>query len=140
MRGLRGPKRGWLGWLVAIAYLLGSMSPSLAAPVSVNFADLSILAAHKTHVSTGEQQHSHTGVELVSHSHDLAMADDGNADQDRHSDRHANCCGSALCFSAVSPKTLSFLQFGAPRSRCESMQDVMADEGAFGRLYRPPIT
>jgi hypothetical protein len=128
-----------LGWLVAIAYLLGSMNPSLAATISVNFADLSVPAAHETHVWTGEHQHSHTGV-IVSHSHDLAMADDDNADQDPHSDRHANCCGSALCFSAVSPKTLAFLQFGAPRSRCESMPDLMADEGAFGRLYRPPIT
>ncbi len=139
MRGLRGPKRRWLGWLVAIAYLLGSMAPSLAAPISVNLSDLSGLAAHDTNKWTVEHQHRHTGIEPATHSRDAATSDDDHAGQHRNGDGHVNCCGSALCLSAVSPETLSFLNFGVPQSRCESARDSMADEGAFGRLYRPPI-
>lgn len=139
MRGLRGLKRRRLGWLVAIAYLLGSMSPSLAAPISVNLADLSGLAAHDTYKWTVEHPHRHAGIEPAAHAHDAATSDDDHAGKDRNGDWHANCCGSALCLSAVSPETLSFLNFGAPQSRCESAPDSMADEGAFGRLYRPPI-
>lgn len=125
MRGLRGLRQ--LGWRVAVVYLLGSLSPSLAAPISVNFADLSVLATHETDVWTDEHQHTLTSSELVSHSHNLTSASDEGADQDRHDDRHARCCGSALCFSAVSPETPTLLQFGTLRSRCEATPDLTVD-------------
>lgn len=139
MRGLRGPNRGWLGWLVAIAYLLGSMTPSLAAPISVSLADLSSLAAHGLHELTGGHQHSHAGIEFVAHTHVMAISDIDHDDQGQHGDHHANCCGSALCFSAVSPQAPSLLQFAVPRSRCESEPGLTRDETAFRRHYRPPI-
>lgn len=139
MNALRRPKRRGWGWLVAIAYLLGCLSPSLAIPLPVDLAELSVRCAHEAHEFTERHQYSHADAASAVHSDDVAISENGHADQDRHADRHATCCGSALCFSAVSPQAPSLLQFAAPRSICGSEPDWMGDEGAFGRLYRPPI-
>jgi hypothetical protein len=73
------------------------------------------------------------------HSQEVAMAGDCDDDQDSSSARHAACCGSVLCFSAVSPEAPSLAPFLAPRARCEAAADVISDEGACRRHYRPPI-
>ncbi|MEY9457657.1 hypothetical protein [Bradyrhizobium ottawaense] len=73
------------------------------------------------------------------HSHDVAMAGDCDDDQGRPGDRHATCCGSVLCFSAVSPQAPAIAEFVVPHARCEAQPDVIGDAGAFRRHYRPPI-
>ncbi|WP_126257435.1 hypothetical protein [Bradyrhizobium sp. LVM 105] len=129
MIGSTRPRRRWWGWLVAIAYLLASMTPSLAIPISP-----------VTAIPCEQPAHAHDQIDAGSavHSHDVAM--EGECDDDHgHGDRHAACCGSVLCFSAVSPQAPGFAEFGSQHSRCEAQPDVIADEGAFRRHYRPPI-
>ncbi len=134
MIGLRKPRRRWWGWLVAIAYLLASMTPSLAISV-----DASIQLEHQADQHANTHEHDHAGAGSVVHSHDVAMAGDCDDDDDRPGDRHAPCCGSVLCFSAVPPQAPAIAEFVVPRSRCEAQPDLIGDEGAFRRHYRPPI-
>ena len=133
MIGLRKPRRRWWGWLVAIAYLLASMTPSLAISTAL---DASIQCEHPADQPAHE--HAHDEGATV-HSHDVAMAGDCDDDQGRPGDRHATCCGSVLCFSAVSPQAPAIAEFVVPHARCEAQPDVIGDAGAFRRHYRPPI-
>lgn len=138
MIGLRKPRRRWWGWLVAIAYLFASMTPSLAISMS---PDTGIPCEHPANLPAHAHDHEHDQANAGSapHSRDVAMAGDREDDQDRTGDRHAACCGSVLCFSAVSPQAPAIAEFAVPRSRCEAQPDVIGDEGAFRRHYRPPI-
>jgi len=142
MRAWRRPRRRWWGWLVAIAYLLASMTPSLAMVAPLGLADLSMQCDHDHEFApaVGHQHvHDHAGAGSATHLHDVAIAGDCDDDQHQPSGRHANCCGSVLCFSAVYPQALSIAQSVALRSRCEARPDVIRDEAAFRRHYRPPI-
>ena len=113
------------------------MTPSLAIPLSF---DESIRCEHEADRHAIAHEHDHGEAGSTVHSHDVAMAgDDCDDDQDPPSDRHAGCCGSVLCFSAVSPQAPALAPFVAPQSRCESKADVASDEGACRRHYRPPI-
>jgi len=138
MIGLRKPRRRWWGWLVVIAYLLASMTPSLAISMS---PDTGIPCEHPANQSAHTHDHEHDQADAGSapHSHDVAMAGDCEDDQDQPGNRHATCCGSVLCFSAVSPQMPAIAEFVVPRSRCEAQPDVIGDESAFRRHYRPPI-
>jgi hypothetical protein len=136
MVGLGKPRRRWWGWLVAVAYLLASMTPSLAIPVPL---DVSSQCEHEAEGPVVAHEHDHADVGSAAHSHDVAMTGDCDDDQDQHRDRHAGCCGSVLCFSAVSPQAPLIADIVAPRSLCETQPDVIGDEGAFRRHYRPPI-
>jgi hypothetical protein len=135
MIGLMKPRRRWLGWLVAIAYLLASMTPSLAVSMVL---DASIQCEHPADQPAHEHHHDEATGSAV-HSHDVAMAGDCDDDQDRPGDRHATCCGSVLCFSAVSPQAPAIADFVVPHARCEAQPDVIGDASAFRRHYRPPI-
>jgi len=134
MIGLRKPRRRWWGWLVAIAYLLASMTPSLAISISL---DAAMQCDHRADRSVDAHEHDDDPGSPV-HSH--AMAGDCDDDQDRPGDRHATCCGSVLCFSAVWPQAPVIAEHAVPRSRCEAQPGVIGDEGTFRRHYRPPIT
>ena len=125
-----------LGWFVAIAYLLASMTPSLAIAVPFDPVDLPM---HRADGLVAGHVHHHADSELAAHSHDAAMAGGCHDDQDKPDGRHAGCCGSALCFSAISPQAPIFMQFVAPRSRCESVPDLMGYDGTCSWHYRPPI-
>ncbi|WP_375859986.1 hypothetical protein [Bradyrhizobium tunisiense] len=131
MIGLMKPRRRWWGWLVATAYLLASMTPSLA--ISISPATANPCEHQSTH------GHDHADAGSAPHSHDGAMAGDCDGDHDQSGDRHAACCGSVLCFTAVSPQAPAIAGFVAPHARCEARPDVICDEGAFRRHYRPPI-
>jgi hypothetical protein len=135
MIGLRKPRRRWWGWLVAIAYLLASMTPSLAISISL---DVAMQCEHQGDHPRDAHEHE-DAAGSVAHSHDVAMAGDCDDDQDRPGDRHAICCGSVLCFSAVWPQAPAIAEHVMPRSRCEAQPDVIGDEGTFRRHYRPPI-
>lgn len=136
MIGLRKPRRRWWGWLVAIAYLFASMTPSLAISIP-----LDSMMQYEYQADQPADSHGHDdAVGSAVHSHDVAMAGDCDDDQDRPCDRHASCCGSVLCFTAVSPHAPGIGEFVVPRSRCEAQPDVIGDEGTFRRHYRPPIT
>ena len=135
MIGLRQPGRRWWGWLVAIAYLFASMSPSLAISISLDAAMLCDQLG---------DDHEHVDAAGTSaHSHDVALAGDCDDDQDRlgdrPGDRHAICCGSVLCFSAVWPQVPAIAELVMLRARCEAQPDAIGDEGTFRRHYRPPI-
>ena len=136
---MRGPRRRRWGWLVAIAYLFASMTPSLAAVVALDPIDLPMPHMHAGNDHAAGQQHSHADDGAAPHTHDEASLRDFDNDQDLPSDRHANCCGSILCFSAISPQAPSLVLFATLRSRCESEPDPIGDAGAFRRHYRPPI-
>ena len=133
MSGSSGPRRRWWGWLIAISYLFASMTPSLASIVPLY---LPMPYAHE-HMA-GHEHHQADGG-LAAHAHDGTVACDCDDDQDRPDGRHVSCCGSALCFSALSPQVPSLVRFVAHGSRCEAQPDLMGDEAAFGRRYRPPI-
>ncbi|MBW7966448.1 hypothetical protein [Bradyrhizobium sp. BR 10261] len=136
MIGLRKPRRRWWGWLVAIAYLFASMTPSLAISIP-----LDSVMQDEYQVDQPADSYAHDdAVGSSVHSHDVAMAGDCDDDQDRPCDRHTTCCGSVLCFTAVSPHAPEIGEFVVPRSRCEAQPDVIGDEGTFRRHYRPPIT
>ena len=133
MSRLSGPRRRWWGWLIAISYLLASMAPSLAAVVPFY---LPMQCPHE-HIA-GHEHHQADG-ELAAHSHDGTVTHDCDDDQDWPDGYQGHCCGSALCFAAVSPQAPSLVRFVAHGSRCETRPDLMGDEAAFGRRYRPPI-
>jgi hypothetical protein len=142
-----------LGWLVVTAYLLASMTPSLAITVPVDLSmqcEDEVAAGHEHGHANGElaahshshsHSHSHPQAHPHSHphSHDAAKAADCGHDRDKPGRRHAVCCGSVLCFSAISPQAPSLTQRAAPRSRCESVPDLMGDDGTYSQRYRPPI-
>lgn len=155
MIGFRRPARRWWGWLVAITYLLGSLTPSIAAPLPAGLAEVVAQRAHETlpahehaqkHQHSHDYQHSHDGhkhihgdAKVAVHSHDGTSPAAGHADQDRP-DQHGNCCGSVLCLSAISPQAPpSLLRFAPLQSRCESEPDSVLAGEALGPLYRPPI-
>ncbi|MDF0516348.1 hypothetical protein P0R31_03710 [Bradyrhizobium yuanmingense] len=108
-----------------MAYLLASMTPSLA---------ISIVPLNS--IPCEQPAHAHEQIDAGSavHSHG-----DCETDRDQPGDRHAACCGSVLCFSAVSPQAPGIAEFVPPHSRCEAQPDAIGDEGAFRRHYRPPI-
>jgi hypothetical protein len=135
MIGSRKPRRRWWGWLVAIAYLLASMTPSLAIPTAL---DAPIPCEHRADQPGHTHEHDESAGSAL-HSHDVAMAGDCDDDQDRPVNRHAACCGSVLCFSAVSPQAPAIAEFAMPHARCEAQPDVIGDSVAFRRHYRPPI-
>jgi len=140
MIGLRKPRRRWWGWLVAVAYLFASMTPSLAIPLSLDEPIRVEHEADRHAIAHGHgHEHSHGDAGVAVHSHDVAMAGDCDDDQDSPCHRHAACCGSVLCFSAVYPQAPALVPFVAPRSRCEAQADVVGYEGEFRRHYRPPI-
>ncbi|UWU89585.1 hypothetical protein [Bradyrhizobium sp. CB1015] len=130
MIGSIKPRRRWWGWLVAIAYLFASMTPSLAISI-----------APLTSIPCEQPAHAHDQIDAgpAVHSHDVAKDGDCDNDRDEPGDRHAACCGSVLCFSAVSPQAPGIAEFVSPHSRCEAQPDVIGEEGAFRRHYRPPI-
>jgi hypothetical protein len=132
MSRLSGPRRRWWGWLIAISYLFASMTPSLAAVVP----NLPMQCAHE---HTAGHEHRQADGELAAHAHDGTVTHDCDGDPDWPDGRHGHCCGSALCFVAVSPQAPSLVRFVAHGSRCEARPDLMGDEAAFGRRYRPPI-
>ncbi len=113
-----------------MAYSLASMTPSLA---------ISIVPLNS--IPCEQPAHAHEQIDAGSavHSHEVAKHGDCENDQDEPADRHAACCGSVLCFSAVSPQAPGIAEFVSPHSRCEVKPDVIGDEGAFRRHYRPPI-
>ena len=133
MSGLCRPRRRWWGWLIAISYLFASMTPSLAAVVPLH------LPMQHAHEHMAQHEHQPADDEPAAHAHDGTMTCDCDDDQDWPHGRHGNCCGSALCFAALSPQAPSLVQFAAHASRCEAQPDLTGDEGAFGRRYRPPI-
>ena len=145
MSGLRRPARRWLGWLVAIAYLLGSFAPSMAVLVPEDIAEVLAQRAHELAHKHGHQhdhqhQHSHADAKTAVHSHEGTTSAVADADQDRPDDhRNGNCCGSILCFSAVPPSAVSLLQFTPLQSRCDLEPNSTGVGQALGRLYRPPI-
>ncbi|APO53088.1 hypothetical protein WN73_17305 [Bradyrhizobium sp. CCBAU 45394] len=112
------------------------MTPSLAISISL---DVAMQCDHPSDQPGDAHEHDHAGGSAV-HSHDVAMAGDcDDDDHDRPGERHATCCGSVLCFSAVWPQAPAVAEFVVPRSRCEAQPDVIGDEGTFRRHYRPPI-
>jgi len=112
-----------------MAYLLASMTPSLAISV-----------APLTPIPCEQPAHAHDqNAGSAVHSHDVAIDRDCDNDRDEPGDRHAACCGSVLCFSAVSPQAPGIAVLVSPHSRCEAQPDAIGDEGAFRRHYRPPI-
>lgn len=131
MIGSIKPRRRWWGWLVAIAYLFASMTPSLAISIS----PVTAIPCERQHV----HDHDHVDAGSAPHSHDAGMTGDCEDDQDEPGDRHAVCCGSVLCFSAVSPQAPGIAEFVSPHSRCEAQPDAIGNEGAYRRHYRPPI-
>lgn len=133
MSGISGPRRRWWGWLIAISYLFASLTPSLAAVIPL------YLPMQCAHEHMAGHEHHQADDELAAHTDNGTVACDCDEDQDRPHDRHVNCCGSALCFTAVSPQAPSLVRFAAHGSRCEAQPELMGDEGAFGRRYRPPI-
>ncbi|PIT04646.1 hypothetical protein TSA1_30765 [Bradyrhizobium nitroreducens] len=115
--------------------MLASMTPSLAIS---SVPDASIQCDDRLDQPAHTHEHRESAGAAV-HSHDVAMAGDCEDDKDRPGDRHATCCGSVLCFSAVSPQAPGIAQFVSPHSRCEAQPDVIGNEGAYRRHYRPPI-
>ncbi|MCA1384698.1 MULTISPECIES: hypothetical protein [Bradyrhizobium] len=112
-----------------MAYLLASMTPSLAISV-----------VPLTPIPCQQPAHAHDQIAAGSAVHSHGVAKHGHCDdQDEPGDRHAACCGSVLCFSAVSPQAPGIAEFVPPHSRCEAQPDAIGDEGAFRRHYRPPI-
>ncbi|MBR0959758.1 hypothetical protein [Bradyrhizobium japonicum] len=113
-----------------MTYLLASMTPSLAISISP-----------LTSIPCEQPTHAHDRINAGSavHLHEVAMDGDCDNDQDEPGDRHAACCGSVLCFSAVPPQAPGIAKFVSPHSRCEAQPDVIGDEGTFRRHYRPPI-
>jgi hypothetical protein len=155
MNGLRGPRRRGWAWLTAIAYLLASMTPSLAVPAPLGFVEVSMHIGHEhgeeasghrhdhahefKHVHADGREHVHATPEVKGHSHGPAATATSGDDRDRSGAQHANCCGSVLCFSAVSPQAPPMVLFAAPRSRCETWPEVVRSTSVFRRHYRPPI-
>lgn len=136
MGNLTQPKRRWWGWLFAVAYLLGSMSPTLALPFAVGQRDVAAQHANQSRALGECHEHHRASAKPAQHLDDVAVG----ADVDKRSVGHAHssCCGS-LCFSAISPQPASVLQLAMPRFRCDSEPDLKIDEGTLARRYRPPI-
>lgn len=135
MGSLTRPKRRWWGWLFAVAYLLGSISPSLAMPFGLGQRDVVARHTERSNARGGCHEHRRAGVQPTP-LHDVATGVDIDKRSDGHA--HSSCCGS-LCFSAVSPQPASVLQPATPRFRCDSGPTLKIDEGTLARRYRPPI-
>lgn len=148
MGGFRRPKQKLWRWLIAITYLLGSLSPSLAVPLPGDLAEL-LARVNDAHAAAEERHHGHR--HGAGHHHDdgdsavmaHAHANGGSAaghDGQSSPDLYANCCGSVVCLSAVSPQTPSLLGLTTAGYRCDLRSDTtIAGEGP-GLRHRPPIT
>lgn len=133
MCSLKRPKRRWWGWLFAVAYLVGSISPSLAMPFAVGQRDGVAHHTEQSNARRGCHEHHRAGV-APAHLRDVAAG----VDKSSVGRAHSSCC-SSLCFSAVSPQPASIHQLATPRFRCDSEPDLKIDEGTLARRYRPPI-
>ncbi len=136
MLSMTRPKRRQWAWLFAIAYLLGSMSPSLALPFAAGLRGVVAQHTEQSKALVGCHEHHHAGAEPAQHLLDVAVGAD--IDERSGGPRHSSCCGS-LCFSAAPPQPTSILQLPMPRFRCESEPALKFDEGTRARRYRPPI-
>lgn len=145
------------GWIVALAYLLCVLAPTIsyalpgehsAAPC-VTAADHvpGMLHVHNElptkHVHKDGQihehpaAHSHAGSD--SNHHLVSMAMDKPAPAKAPHSPSGECCG-LMCVSALPATLTDFVTPSAPMAVCEAEGYLKATDNAPSRLYRPPIS
>lgn len=145
-------KRLRAGWLVALAYLLCVLAPTISYALPGNHTPApcltdeghvpGIVHVHSEHVHDNGQLHDHAAAQVHSGGGDHSMlvaSDSKSAPEKAPHTSGGECCG-LMCVTALPAKVVDIVKPSAPTALCEveGCQNVAANAPA--RLYRPPIT
>lgn len=147
-------KRLRAGWLVALAYLLCVLAPTISYALPGVHAPAPCLTDENhipgmVHVHS-EPQHVHDNGQIHDHAaaqahfgdvdHSMSVASDSKSAPEKAPHKSGGECCGLMCVTAIPAKVVDIVKPAAPTAVCdvEGYQNVA--DNAPPRLYRPPIT
>lgn len=145
------------GWIVALAYLLCVLAPTIsyALPGEHSIAPcltdddhvpgmVHVHTAMTTkHVHKDGQVHEHAAAHSHaspdSDHHPVSMAMDSKPAPEKAPHSDGQCCG-LICVTALPATLIDIVTPSAPMAVCEAEGDRKVTDNAPARLYRPPIS
>ncbi len=146
-------KRLRAGWLVALAYLLCVLAPTISYALPGVHAPAPCLTDENhvpgmVHVHS-ELQHVHDDGHIHDHpaaqvnsgggDHPMSVASDSKSAPNAPHTSGGECCG-LMCVTAIPAKVVDIVKPSAPTALCEVEGYRNVADNAPPRLYRPPIT
>ncbi len=144
-------KRLRAGWLIALAYLLcvlaptisyalpGVHAPALCLTDQNHVPGLVHVHSEPQHVHSDGHAHDHAAMQGNSTGHDHSMSDSKSAPGEASHTSSGQCCG-LMCVTAIPAKVADIVKPSAPTALCEVEGYQNVADNAPPRLYRPPIT
>ena len=141
------------GWLVALAYLLCVLAPTISfalpgahAPARCRTDQNHVPGMVHVHF---EAQHVHDGGEIHDHAaaqahsedgHSMSVASDSKSASEKAPHKSGGECCGLMCVSAIPATVVDIVKPSAPTALCEVERYRNVADNAPPRLYRPPIT
>ena len=147
-------KRLRAGWLIALAYLLcvlaptisyalpGVHAPALCLTDQNHVSGMVHVHSEPQHVHSDGHAHDHAVMQGNSTGHDHSMSvesDSKSAPGEASHTSSGQCCG-LMCVTAIPAKVADIVKPSAPTALCEVEGCRNVADNALPRLYRPPIT
>lgn len=146
-------KRLRAGWLLALAYLLCVLAPTISYALPGIHAPAPCLDAKHVpgmlHVHSGTQHvhddghtHDHAAAQVLAAGDDVSMSMTSGSKSPPEKARHSSdgqCCG-LMCVTAIPATVVELAKPFAPTALCEVEGYRNVADNAPARLYRPPIS
>jgi hypothetical protein len=146
-------KRLRAGWLVAVAYLLCVLAPTISYALPGVHAPARCLTDPNhvpgmVHVHS-EPQHVHDGGEIHDHAaaqahsdgdHSMSVASDSKPTPEKAPHKSGGECCGLMCVSAIPATVVDIVKPSAPTALCKVERYRNVADKAPPRRYRPPIS
>ena len=147
-------KRLRAGWLVALAYLLCVLAPTISYALPGNHTPAPCLTdndhvpgmvhvhSESQHVHDDGQIHDHAAAHVHSGGGDHSMsvaADSKSVPEKAPHTSGGECCG-LMCVTAIPAKVVDIVKPSTPTALCEVEGYRNVADNAPARLFRPPIS
>ena len=147
-------KRLRAGWLIALAYLLCVLAPTISYALPGVHAPARCLTdqnhvpgmvhihSELQHLHDDGHAHDHTAAQGNSTGHDHSMSVESDSKSVPENAPHKSggeCCG-LMCVSAIPATVVDIVKPSAPTALCEVEGYRNVADNAPPRLYRPPIS
>lgn len=147
-------KRLRAGWLIALAYLLCVLAPTISYALPGVHAPALCLTdenhvpgmvhvhSEPQHVHSDGHAHDHaaTQVNSAGRDHSMSVESDSKSAPGKASHTSSGQCCGLMCVTAIPAKVADIVKPSAPTARCEVEGYRNVADNAPPRLYRPPIT
>ena len=142
------------GWLIALAYLLCVLAPTISYALPGVHAPARCLTdpdhvpgmvhvhSEPQHVHADGHAHDHAAAHGKSTGHDHSMSVESDSESAPGKAPHSSggqCCG-LMCVTAIPATVVDILKPSTPTALCEVEGYRNVADNAPPRLYRPPIT